>query len=299
MRSLITEEEVKNMERMRFKEIQAIYPEAMLLKKGPFSSETINVPILDGYACFLREDLTEREVLLFSRLNQSQSINKKRHPWYEILFENKQNTEDGEYRIIQVYMKHLEDSQKESILKEIREIFPNSVDLFFYQQFLLIVEKRGLDNLFVNDLEGIFLALDMDFDFSTRLFLGSFHVWKHDFSQLFREEKKAFIDSLKKNFNVKCLELSDCIISVFSNQIASESGLLLSLYQDWFDDEEMRRLIRVLWEQQGNFSSAAKELFMHRNSLLYKIDKFQERTMLNLKNNNSLFLCYLLVSLFS
>ena len=98
---------------------------------------------------------------------------------------------------------------------------------------------------------------------------------------------------------MKCLELSDCIISVFSNQIASESVLLLSLYQDWFNDEEMRHLIRVLWEQQGNFSSAAKELFMHRNSLLYKIDKFQERTMLNLKNNNALFLCYLLVSLFS
>ena len=103
------------MERMSFKEIQAIYPKAMLLKKGPFSSETVNVSILDGYACFLREDLTERELLLFSRLNQGQSINKKRHPWYEILFENKQNTEDGEFRIIQVYMKHLEDSQKESI----------------------------------------------------------------------------------------------------------------------------------------------------------------------------------------
>lgn len=284
---------------MSFKEIQGIYPKAVFSKKAPLSSETINVPIIDGYVCFSREDLTEREVLLFSTLAQSQSINKKNHPWYKILFENKQNTENGEYRIIQVHMRHLEESQKESILNEIREIFPNSVDQFFYQQFLLIVEKRGLDNLFASDLEGIFLALDMDFGLSTRLFLGSFHVWKHDFSQLFREEKKAFIDSLKKNFKEKCLELSDCIISFASNQIASESELLLSLYQDWFDDEEIRRLIKELWEQQGNFSSAAKELFMHRNSLLYKIDKFQERTMLNLKNNNALFLCYLLISLFS
>lgn len=286
------------MERMNFKEIQAIYPKAILLKKGPLSSETINVPVLDGYACFSKADLTEREILLFSTLTQNQSINKENHPWYEILFESKKNTVDGEYRIIQVHMKHLEESQKENILKEILEIFPNSVDYFFYQQFLLIVENRGIDNLFANDLEGIFLALDMDFDLSTRIFLGPFHVWKHDFSQLFREEKQAFIDSLKGNFKVKCLELSDCIIPVFSNQIASESGLLLSLYQDWFDNE-MDCLIRILWEQQGNISSTAKELFMHRNSLLYKIDKFQERTMLDLKKNNDLFLCYLLITLFS
>lgn len=287
------------MERMSFKEIQAIYPKAIFSKKAPLSSETINVPIIDGYVCFSREDLTEREVLLFSALAQSQSINKENHPWYKILFENKQNTENGEYRIIQVHMKHLEESQKESILNEIREIFPNSVDHFFYQQFLLIVEKRGLDNLFANDLEGIFLALDMDFDLSTRLFLGPFHVWKHDFNQLFREEKQAFDDTLKENLKEKCLELSDCIISIFSNRNAGKSDLLLSLYQDWFEDKEMNHLIKVLWEQQGNFSSAAKELFMHRNSLLYKIDKFQERTMLNLKKNDTLFLCYLLVTLFS
>lgn len=53
------EKGVKKMERMNFKEIQAIYPKAILIKKDPFPSETINVPILDGYACFSREDLTE------------------------------------------------------------------------------------------------------------------------------------------------------------------------------------------------------------------------------------------------
>lgn len=284
---------------MTFMQIQMIYPKATFSKKEPQFSDIISIPIIGGYACFSKEDLTERETLLFSSLNHGRSINRRNHPWYEILFRNKTIKKDGEYRIIQVQMKYLEESQKENILKEILEIFPNCVDSFFYQQFLLIIEKKDLDNLLINDLEGIFLALDMDFDLSTRLFLGPFHTWKHDFCQLFHEEKQIFIDSLKKNFNVKCLELSNCAVSFFSNQIASESSLLSSLHQDWFGEEEMISLVKILWKQQGNFSSAAKELFMHRNSLLYKVEKFQEQTRLNLKNNDDLFLCYLLVTIFS
>ncbi|WP_227869161.1 helix-turn-helix domain-containing protein [Tetragenococcus halophilus] len=50
---------------------------------------------------------------------------------------------------------------------------------------------------------------------------------------------------------------------------------------------------------QGNISSAAKELFMHRNTLQYKVDKFQEQTKTNLKKMDDLFLCYLLILTFN
>jgi len=67
-----------------------------------------------------------------------------------------------------------------------------------------------------------------------------------------------------------------------------------ALYESWFD-EDVPEIIESLWNNQGNVSSAAKDLFMHRNTLQYKIEKFQTQNITNLKKMNDLFLCYLLV----
>ncbi|AYW51335.1 hypothetical protein C7H83_13095 [Tetragenococcus halophilus] len=71
-----------------------------------------------------------------------------------------------------------------------------------------------------------------------------------------------------------------------------------SLFVEWFNPEFIK-IISKLWEMQGNISSAAKELFMHRNTLQYKVDKFQEQTKTNLKKMDDLFLCYLLILTFN
>lgn len=60
-------------------------------------------------------------------------------------------------------------------------------------------------------------------------------------------------------------------------------------------DEDMALIISALWKHQGNISSTAKELFMHRNTLQYRIDKFYDQTNLSLKNMDDLVLAYLLV----
>ena len=47
----------------------------------------------------------------------------------------------------------------------------------------------------------------------------------------------------------------------------------------------MEDIIIELWKNFGNISSAAKQLFMHRNTLQYRIEKFDEQTGFNLKKS--------------
>ena len=77
-----------------------------------------------------------------------------------------------------------------------------------------------------------------------------------------------------------------------------DSYLMRTLYYHWFGEEDLSEIITNLWKNQGNVSSTAKDLFMHRNTLQYKLDKFQQVTHCNLKNMDDLFLCYLLISAF-
>ena len=59
--------------------------------------------------------------------------------------------------------------------------------------------------------------------------------------------------------------------------IADELILLLS-------EDEVKELIEALWDAHGNVSKASQKLFLHRNTLQYRIDRFAEQTGLNVKD---------------
>ncbi|MGF7060452.1 PucR family transcriptional regulator [Brassicibacter mesophilus] len=48
-------------------------------------------------------------------------------------------------------------------------------------------------------------------------------------------------------------------------------------------DEEMEATIEAFFKNNLNFTDTAKNIFIHRNTLLYRIDKFQKHTGLDLK----------------
>lgn len=60
-------------------------------------------------------------------------------------------------------------------------------------------------------------------------------------------------------------------------------------------DTDIQPIISALWKNQGNISSTAKDLFMHRNTLHYRLEKFFEQTGLSLKKMDDLIFCYLLL----
>ena len=49
-------------------------------------------------------------------------------------------------------------------------------------------------------------------------------------------------------------------------------------------DTDIQPIISALWKNQGNISSTAKDLFMHRNTFTLSVGKVFEQTGLSLKN---------------
>lgn len=51
-----------------------------------------------------------------------------------------------------------------------------------------------------------------------------------------------------------------------------------------FKDEELKQSIDAFFENNLNISETSRNTFMHRNTLLYRIDKIQKMTGLNIRN---------------
>ncbi|WP_234002724.1 helix-turn-helix domain-containing protein [Lactobacillus sp. CBA3605] len=69
---------------------------------------------------------------------------------------------------------------------------------------------------------------------------------------------------------------------------------LTTLADDCLANTDNQQLIIALYQTQGNVRQAATHLFLHRNTLLYRIDKFERCSGFNLKSMDDLVYCYLL-----
>jgi hypothetical protein len=257
------------------------------------SPDDIAIPVEAGFIRIPKKELTAREEELLTLLFGKNKIDKEKHSWYSFLFENKSIDQKGHYRVIQIKLSTSDFPLKELWIEEIKQIFPNIVDFFFTTETTaFLVEKESDDYLSTNDLDGLFLALDTDFNVSTRLFVGSFHSSQHKFAEFFSEEQTVFWETTT---NLKCKDISNVAMSFYSNENIKASVLLSELYTMWLKKSEMCEIIPALWNNLGNLSSTSKDLYMHRNTLLYKIEKFYSETGLNLKETNALFLGYLLI----
>ncbi len=67
--------------------------------------------------------------------------------------------------------------------------------------------------------------------------------------------------------------------------------------KSFLDKEEYLQTINAFFECGLNVSEAAKKAFMHRNTLTYRLDKFERVTKLNLHNIENAFLIKLLIAI--
>ena len=56
------------------------------------------------------------------------------------------------------------------------------------------------------------------------------------------------------------------------------------ILKSYYNDQEMYKILETFFNNNSNTSTAAKELYLHRNTLIQKIDKFHEVTGYNPKN---------------
>lgn len=285
---------------MNQQKLQKIYPTSSVHAFPADRAEYLSLAMTHGFLWIPQKGLSKTEKELLQTLNVSNippfSVREKEHPWYAALFSKASiPANKGAFRLIQVECQGLSANDLTALQEEVSVIFPHAVDLFFLSKnYCLIIESFSEGALTTEELAGLFLALDSDFNSYTRVFNGAFHSFTADFPQLLHEEEQLFLHLLERDTQAKVFDTGAAAISFFIFQDVTKSYLLQTLFTEWFN-KELVQIITTLWQNQGNISSAAKELFMHRNTLQYKVDKFQQQSNTNLKKMNDLFLCYLLV----
>ncbi len=68
------------------------------------------------------------------------------------------------------------------------------------------------------------------------------------------------------------------------------------ILNEYYQNDEMKKTIITFLENNQNISLAAKELFLHRNTLTQRLDKFNRITSFDLKQFKDAYLIYTLIN---
>ncbi|KEI48507.1 Fis family transcriptional regulator [Enterococcus faecium UC8668] len=280
---------------MKMNKLLALYPQAQKKNCPTSEADILSFAVDDAFIWIKSDSLSQQETSLLKALFPIVSDQKK-HPWYHYLFKDASCIQEKSFRLIQLHVESKGEFLKKEWQDTILELFRYSADFFFYTDTdALLIEQKNCDYLDAAEINGIFLSLDADFDTTTSVFVGSFHSPGSDLVPLFAEERRIFLTEQNNLYtHSRTFSMQDVALHYYTKDVMKDSALIKS-YIELIKQNEMEEIIQELWNELGNVSSAAKTLFLHRNTLKYRIEKFQEQSGFNLKKANDLLFCYLLL----
>lgn len=157
----------------------------------------------------------------------------------------------------------------------------------------LLVEKN---NQFLEEEDFVSLAqaLQSDFYFSIHFYIGKVLSPNDRIPNIYRQERKLFSKGNALMPSHYVLSLETILPNLLISRLHEEE---ISLFKEWFsifqNDSELLLTIKTFIENNGHSTNTAKQLFIHRNTLQYRLEKFTEKTGFQLKNFNNYFITYL------
>lgn len=161
-------------------------------------------------------------------------------------------------------------------------------------QFVLVLNEDNVNQEGIEVLNGIFQALDSDFAITTQLFLGQSQQVRSFNQEQFRLEQTLFQELLDSGRMDILLGFTQGILSLIATESREILNKLSFVRETINKDPDYRRLIDKIYDHNGNLSQTAESLYIHRNTLVYRIDKFKQLTSLDLTQYSDLFVAYLL-----
>lgn len=252
--------------------------------------------------------ITENELTLLRTLYElmefpSPPLTSVTREWYEFLFLNGEppsNNPDSFFRIIQfqfsgdgIDQKEIEIALKGFFTEDVIIIWKNS-------NSGLVIEER--DKLSLNEQELITMASTVESDFYVKIsfYIGKFYPFSTQMCIDFRQEQNFFSFALKNLGNKNIFTFERMFPAYIASTLNDET--ILRVYHQlaavFLEDQELYLTIKIFLENNLNASLTAKKLYIHRNTLQYRIDKFVEKTGIHLKDFYGAFTVFLACTLF-
>ena len=276
------------------KDIREWFPQAEVTDQPNPPTGYVAIPLQAHQWLLLKEEeLTEREKQLISWLGGEEEV--APNPWYQYLIDGKGEAPQVIQKMQLVYC-HISHSTAEgtaSWLEMMQTLLPNFRATL--QDYVLILDQD--QSLPVADILKDTVSA-MEYDFNIRLSILVGQVWTESkdgkVSPVIRAEQAVFRAWFREGHQ-GVYRFSQLYLWGIEQADLDLTPIKERLHQLIESQDQLQDIIVALWDNGAVVTKAAQQLYLHRNSLQYKIDKWEELTGLQLKNLTDLALCYHLV----
>ena len=243
--------------------------------------------------------MTQREQELISLLLEKESAFDG-GPWYDYLVHNRGKMPQNVQKIqfVHCHLFHYENETIGSWLEMMRTILPNRIADFQLssQDYIFVLDQTRL--VPVKDvLRDTLSAIEYDFSLTLTIQIGQIWplIFEESYSELFQAEHTLFVKWWKQVQHSNVYSFSQLFLWGIGQKDFILPILTKKLHQLIESQDQLVDIIAALWENTAVVTKAAQQLYIHRNTLQYHIDKWEELTGLQLKDLTDLTLCYHIV----
>ena len=277
--------------------LRDLFPEAVVNQETGQGPEWLTLPLDGQFIHFPLETLSQREQALLN-LQESQPAlqSSVQDVWHQFLVQKKGGLPTKLERVQLLYLEH-------GI-----PLSSDLLDLFYglLPHLTALVELHATRTVLVLDqtipfevealIQDILPAVESDFGTKLTIFFGNSwtKLQAEELRQVFDSEYQLFSDFVPLKGSEQTISFAKMALWARSGQ--RNLGAIPEKIRHYIDDsKDMVDIIEAMWASQTNLVQTAQKLFMHRNSLQYKLDKFHSLSGLNLKNLDDLAFCHLLI----
>lgn len=227
----------------------------------------------------------------------SESLRGTAKEWYSFLFhENDIPTNlNTSIRFIQFQINTLDQGIKE-LEMAIKEFFHKCLAFIWLDESNgIIIEEKTETSYSEDDFQSISVTLESDFYIKSFFYIGKFRNGPKKLRKAFFLERELFFEALNLLSKERIFSFEKIFPAILAANLPISVNSLLhhDIIQILKDDPELRDTMKVFLEHNSNTSLAAKKLFVHRNTLQYRLNRFSEKTNIDLKDINSILTVYI------
>lgn len=285
------------------------YRDAFVTAESPFKTNLYSWFLTDKRTFFgiKKERLSPNEASLLSSLftpygAHVNDMNDTQAFWYNLLFLQQGSISPDLFsftqcRFIQFHADHSITDQLE-FQDAIQALLPrDTIFLWENDSSGVLIETRNDEMIEDVIYDEITVTLTSDFYTDMSLYIGQTHPLSDKIGSLFQREREWFHKGMHYLHKQKVYRLHDILPFLllevmdagFRNQLKNV------IPEELQNDHELLETIKVFFESDLNVSNAAKRLYMHRNSLQYRIEKFIEKTGIDIKHFHGAVTTYLAI----
>ena len=284
-----------------------LYKDALLVNETPVQEDKYNWYSSEDGTLFgiEKEKMTKEEnqllSTLFLHLNKNEmSMTEEQSIWYQFLFENKDTVSHlyssfSECRFIHFQTsKPITDSADFEIA--VKALFPFDATIIWVDKSNgIIIEISNGEKSDQVHIDEMIDTITSDFYVDIHFYVGQTYPFTKEVRESFNWERLCFQKAIQYLHKQKVTRVYNILPYLMLEKVDPylSEKLTNTILQEYKNDKEFLETIKVYLESNLNVSHAAKKLYMHRNSLQYRIDKFIEKTGIDIKHFQGAMTTYL------